>query len=248
MANRFGIKECLDVIFYNLSTGKPELFFDTLKVTTLESAAETTYASGGRGNPRLIGWDFSRTPTLSMEDALLSQESLASLNGNAVSTGAVEIHNREYLTTVTTATTGKTSKVTLANTIVASSVVAYQTTDGIIHGTEVTAFTATGAVVEFDSLAVGSKVIVYYKYNSASTAKTIKITSDKFPSHYKIVGDTLVRGEDGIDEKYQIVVPKAKLQPNFTFTLDAENPSVFSFNLDIFKDANSKDMVQFIKY
>lgn len=41
-------------IFY---AGEPVIYFDTLKTSSMEGAATTVYANGGRGNPRLVAWD-----------------------------------------------------------------------------------------------------------------------------------------------------------------------------------------------
>lgn len=89
---KFGIKEVADVKFYNVgdvkfnsatgeltlkeSATKPVLEFDTLKVSNLEFTGETAEARGGKGNSVLISWDHSREATLTLEDALLSVESL----------------------------------------------------------------------------------------------------------------------------------------------------------------------------
>ena len=37
--------------------GQPVLYIDTAKTSTLEGAATTVYAQGGRGNTRLIAWE-----------------------------------------------------------------------------------------------------------------------------------------------------------------------------------------------
>jgi hypothetical protein len=105
--DKFGIKEVADVAFYkvgdvkyNSSTGalsivgtaKPVLVFDTLKTSSLEFTGETTEARGGKGNAVLMSWDHSREATLTLEDALLSADSLnamlsnKSLGGDADST------------------------------------------------------------------------------------------------------------------------------------------------------------------
>jgi hypothetical protein len=36
---------------------QPMLFIDSAKTSSLEGAATTVYAQGGKGNPRLIGWE-----------------------------------------------------------------------------------------------------------------------------------------------------------------------------------------------
>lgn len=99
---QFGIKEVADVAFYNVgdviydkTTGnittkdgnvKPVLVFDTLKTSSLEFTGETTEARGGKGNAVLMSWDHSREATLSLEDALLSADSLATMLSNSRAT------------------------------------------------------------------------------------------------------------------------------------------------------------------
>lgn len=244
--SRFGIKEVADVIFYNIQTGKPELFFDTLKLSNLENAAQTVYAEGGRGNGRLIGWDFGRTATFNMQDALLSEQSLGMLAANAPVIGVTKIRKREVLSVLT-------GSVTLAETPVANSIVAYAATEnGKFHGAELTVGTITAKQVAVSGgtpvVADGDLVVVYYQYDSQATAQTITIASDKFPAYYTVAASTVVRNESGFDEPIQLLIPKAKLQVGFTLTMDAANVSVFDFNLEVFKDNDSTDMIQFIKY
>ena len=86
---RFGVREICDVVFRAKNARKigtrtfykhePVLYFDTLKTSTLEGAVTTVYATGGRGNARLIGWDGERTLTFTMEDALISDMGIAIL-------------------------------------------------------------------------------------------------------------------------------------------------------------------------
>jgi hypothetical protein len=51
------------------------MYFDTLKVSSLEQTAEDTSARGGTGNPNLITWDFGKEITVSLEDALYTPAS-----------------------------------------------------------------------------------------------------------------------------------------------------------------------------
>ena len=75
------------------------LFLDTLKVSTIETAAETTDATGGWGNPKLISWDYGKTITVTLEDALMSLESLRFMLGGAIKRSSagqeVWIHHSE---------------------------------------------------------------------------------------------------------------------------------------------------------
>lgn len=54
------------------------MYFDTLKVSTVEQTAEQTSARGGLGNPELITWDYGKEITVTLEDALFTpaQQSL----------------------------------------------------------------------------------------------------------------------------------------------------------------------------
>jgi len=61
---KYGIKEVADVTFYAIgSDGRPTvpvLYLDTLKVSTIEQTAESTDATGGKGNAPLITWDYGK--------------------------------------------------------------------------------------------------------------------------------------------------------------------------------------------
>lgn len=74
------------VTFYEIkddgTPGKPVLFLDTLKVSTIEQTAETADARGGKGNPKLITWDYGKEITVNIEDALFSPKSMAIMLGD----------------------------------------------------------------------------------------------------------------------------------------------------------------------
>ena len=226
--SKFGIKEVADVIFFDIATGKPVLFFDTLKTSSIENAAETTNATGGRGNAKLITWNYSRTATLKMQDALLSMESMAVLAGTEVQAGTT-LYKREKLTVSDGSATlsekpADSTKVTIV--------------DG--DGKEVTGATITDVAV---TGLTGEKLSAYYEYKAPASAKTVKFVSDKFPGAYRVIGDTVVRDNTtGKDRVAQFLIPKAQLQAGFTFTMDAENVSTFDFDLDILRNGDSTEL------
>ena len=98
---RFGVREICDVVFKPLSSVdignqhfdpyQPVLYIDTAKTSSLEGASTTVYAQGGKGNPRLIGWDGEKTITFTVEDALMSPTSFAMLSGAGVIKGTGEL-------------------------------------------------------------------------------------------------------------------------------------------------------------
>lgn len=91
MYTQYGVREICDVVFKakaNMTVGnkkffkgEPVIYFDALKTSTLEGAATTVYATGGRGNSRLIAWEGERTVTFTMEDALISPVGFMLLSG-----------------------------------------------------------------------------------------------------------------------------------------------------------------------
>ena len=105
--DKYGIKEVANVYFEalandpaaNVYKGDIVLFLDTLKVSTIETTAETTDATGGWGNPKLISWDYGKEITVTLEDALISLESLRFMLGGAIkrstSTDKVWVHHTE---------------------------------------------------------------------------------------------------------------------------------------------------------
>ena len=68
---KFGVREIANVVFKAKSTvkignttfqeGQPVLYIDTAKLLLLKGAATTVYATGGRGNTRLIAWEGEKT-------------------------------------------------------------------------------------------------------------------------------------------------------------------------------------------
>jgi hypothetical protein len=245
MANkRYGLKEVANVIFFDTATNKPAIFFDTLKVSTIENESESAEARGGQGGGRLLSWDFGRTATLTMQDALLSDVSLAMLSGNAVKTTGIQAVGRETLVASGTAPV----KVTLAEEPLANSVSVYKVQGGIMTE-EVTTFTVNGNDIEFVSgVTAGTQVMVFYEYDVTSPdASQITFSANAFPATYKVVGETVVKGEDGVNRKMQFVIPKAKLQSNFSLTMDVENVATFDFTLDVLVESGTSKLYHIIR-
>ena len=90
--DKYGIKEVANVYFEALEddasagvyAGDIVLFLDSLKVSTIETTAENTAAQGGWGNPKLVQWDYGKEINITLEDALMSLESLRFMLGGAI--------------------------------------------------------------------------------------------------------------------------------------------------------------------
>lgn len=109
MADKFGIKEVADVRFYEVgkvtvaadtgavtAEGEPVLDLDSLKVSTMEFTAEQTEARGGKGNPPLIIWDYGREVNVTLEDALLSIQSMEVMFGKKSDNGRIVIDANSF--------------------------------------------------------------------------------------------------------------------------------------------------------
>lgn len=108
---RFGVREICDVVLRAKATQKignkifyknePVIYFDSLKTSSLEGAATTVYAQGGRGNARLVAWEGERTVTFTMEDALISPTGFMILSGagliEASNKAPIYVHSTEQL-------------------------------------------------------------------------------------------------------------------------------------------------------
>jgi hypothetical protein len=245
---KFGVKEVADVTLYDLVTNKPVLYLDTLKMTSIENTASSSSARGGKGNPKLLTWDFDRESTMQCQDALMSETSIALLTGNELVTGVKDIYKRQSKKVDASAD----GLINLEQDAVTGSVHVLLNGEPLTVTTDYTLDVATTGShsVDVTAVAEGDVIEVFYRYKSDANAQTITISSDAFPSYFKVVGDTVVRNAvTGEDEPFQIVIHKAKLQPGFTLTFQADgDPTVFDMNLEVFRRDEDTSMIEMIKY
>lgn len=247
--DRYGIKEVADVIFYTIKAdgtpGVPQLYLDTLKVSTSEQTAETTDATGGKGNSPLISWDYGKDINVALEDALFSTKSMAIMYGAVNKDGEVQINEVTTLrkTEQMIASGGKITPPTksIQHTINGQKV--------MLTDTEVVVYDEEGKTVADPSqdLVDGNKYFVTYEIKVAGSE--IVISAAQFPGTYYVTGETFARSEKtGRDEYFQFIIPKAKVLSENTLTMEAEgDPTVFSMNLKVLRPADGK-MMKLIKY
>lgn len=238
--DKYGIKQVANAVFYDLATGKPVMWFNSLKTSSIENASESAQATGGQGGGALVDWDYGRTTTLAIQDALLSDKSLAMLAGTTVKTEGIVIHARETFKNVT-------DTLTLKQTPIEGKITVFKSENGAMME-EVTTFTEADKVVTF-APATSGDLEVYYQYEArAGSANQVTFSADKFPGTYKVVGDTLTRNTNNQDEAMQFVIHRAKLQSGFTLTMDVENVSTFDFNLNAMADPITQNIYDVIRY
>lgn len=92
--DQYGIKEVADVTLYSIhkkpdGSGDvyyvPALYFDTLKVSSVDKTGENVWARGGLNNSKLICWDYGQDITVNLEDALCTPASLGLCWGGILS-------------------------------------------------------------------------------------------------------------------------------------------------------------------
>lgn len=259
--DKYGIQEVCDVTFYKLNSAGfptvPVLYLDTLKISTVETTAETTMAQGGKGNAPLIMWDYGKEITVTLEDALFSAKSLAVMYGDG---NVYESVSSPYIMRTMTYTVGSEATVSavvsgltidLGNGKMAKATLSTiaPTISSDPQAFDVKVFNANGSKLE-EGATVSANDRLFINYDVvAKNYGIIEISADTFPGTYYVVGDTYARNEaSGEDEFFQIVIPKAKVSAENTLTLEAGgDPSVFNLNLTVLRPAD-KVMMKLIKY
>ena len=267
---KFGVREICEVVLKAKAAQKvgnkvfykdePVIYFDTLKTSTLEGAATTVYATGGRGNSRLVAWEGERTVTFTMEDALISPAGFMILSGagliEASEQQSIIVHQSEQVKAkVERDDNGEVEGVSIE----LSEIPYWDEESGenyiyvmIMENGEVVSepyipeVPAEGSktihlpVSEHDNLgAFGPNAIVLVDYytEKKSGARQIEITPDKFGGNYYLEASTLFRDTNGVDMPAEFIIPNCKIQSNFTFTMASTgDPSTFTFTMDAFPD------------
>lgn len=283
---QFGVKEVANVYFEALEKednsdvqkGDIVLFLDTLKVSTIETTAESVDARGGWGNPKLVTWDFGKEITLSLTDALLSFESARLMLGGKLRDSSsvqqdkpVEVHYTAQIT-VPSGTTGNT--VTLSKVENPSTKANFPAADldpkegtlkfiNLTQGFRGTAtFAAQGeggtytltprdgkaTVAENDIIRL-FWVVDKYESSEGNRAVEITISPNTFPGTYKIVGDTFMRSEaNGKDYPFQFIIGKAKVMSEVTINMEAEGDPS-TFDMTIsVLRDQNNDMMKWVRY
>ena len=86
-------------------------------------------------------------------------------------------------------------------------------------------------------------VLVDFYVKASSGAYEMEITPDKFGGYYYLEASTLFRRQDtGKDMAATFIIPKVKIQSNFTFSMASSgDPSTFTFTMDAFPDYTKFD-------
>lgn len=250
---KFGVREICNVVFKakaethignaTFKKGQPVLYIDSAKTSTIEGAATTVYATGGRGNTNLIAWEGEKTLTFTVEDALLSPIGFAILSGAGLFKGSEtvkEVHVHMTSTALTDA-----GKIDLTDALEAEEkicatapiFVVKAESDGGITGELIDGMQVSedGKSLIKEGLEGGEMVFVdYYIIKAAANVSELVIDAENFAGYYYVEANTLFRRQnDGVDMPAELTLPNVKIQSNFTFTMASTgDPSTFTFTMD----------------
>ena len=233
-----------DVTLYDLITHYPVMYFDTLKVNTFEGTAEVTDIQGGNGNPTLASVSHSREINVQFDDAIMTMSSLAVLTGGELREGTDENKIVMMESELIHVEEGDTSIVLTRKARKGSYVYIAEMQDGILSTATRTKDaldeeTNTIAIEDFYNARESFKkatLRVFYEYEKGFPTKTeelseITVLADKFAGTYKFIGDTVLFNQyTGLNDIFQIEIPRLKLDSSFSFTFNAATEAaVFSF-------------------
>ena len=249
---KFGVREICNVVFKaktdvkigksTFKAGQPVLYIDTAKTSTVEGAATTVYATGGRGNTRLIAWEGEKTLTFTVEDALLSPIGFSVLSGAGLfkkNDTQVHVHISEP-GLVVGGQIDLTSVLDTNETIDSTAPIFVTITeeDGSVTGELIDTYTTgTNKLTGIPAVNNGKTVLVdFYVVKDSINVSELQIDAENFAGYYYVEAATLFRDQStGRDLPAQITLPNVKIQSNFTFNMAATgDPSTFTFTMDAF--------------
>ena len=221
-------------------------------MTEVQTTGETTYARGGRGNAKLVGFSSNREARVTIQDAIFDNNAMAMLTGNAISSAAKNVTKSDVRTINTAGTYTMNGAL---ETLVSLN---YLNDDGtwgaalaqVDNSPATGEYTYAANVITLGDTLTENTSFVFYTETAATTPKTITVSSDKFGGTYKVVADVIVRDAVTKEDYYgQFIAYNAKIEDDFTFSFSPDgDPSVMDIPLEILKPDNSTVMWEFVIY
>ena len=243
---------------------QPVFMIDTATTSSLEQATTTVYAQGGEGYARLIAWEGEKTMTFTVTDALMSPMGLAVLTGAGLikpnKDNQAHVHTtinvvtdadgeaKIYLSDLNEEFGLNADDYDICKTIEMFATELDGSGAGINWFSNVTVeggdsdstdyvHVIDGAPAVFTVPGAANTTVQLDFYTIMNNSITeVQIEPGSFGGYFYIEAQTLFRREDtGKDMAAEIIIPKAKVQSAFTFTMAASgDPSTFDFEMDPF--------------
>jgi hypothetical protein len=237
-----------DVTLYDIITNYPVMYFDTLKVNTFEGTAEVTDIQGGKGNSTLASVSHTREINVQFDDAIMTMSSLAVLTGGELREGTDENKIVMMESELIHVKDGDTSIVLSRKARKGSYVYIAEMQDGILStatrtidklGEETNTISINDFYNAREDAFKEATIRVFYEYEKGfpknpedlSEISEITVLADKFAGTYRFIGDTVLFNQySGVNDVFQIEIPKLKLDSSFSLTFNAATEAaVFSF-------------------
>lgn len=252
---KFGVREICNVVFKAKDTikigtiefkkGQPVLYIDSAKTSTIEGSATTVYATGGRGNARLVTWEGDKTLTFTVEDALISPISFSMLSG----AGLVKPEKEKvFVHKTATAKADSQGVIILEDALATGEMICSSENakvycskldedDSIVSAPEVVT-TISGKTITCAKMADSKVFVDFYVEKNGTSVSELQIDAEHFGGYFYVEASTLFRQQStGSDLPAEITIPKVKIQSNFTFSMAATgDPSTFTFTMDAMPD------------
>jgi len=237
----YGIKDAANMQIIPLATGKPSLYVNYAKTSSIDFTSEEVYAYNK--TTKAIRWDKNREGTFKTDMEIFETKVIALLFGTAISTATMSVAKREVLDVAAGGSGAELSATPKAGSLT----IFILDSDQISHGTEQTVGTplttenkysiANNTELTFNTTTFASagKVVCYYLLDGSHPTFTVDNVS--FPGGYKIYADSAIRGTDQVDKYVQYQLLNCKPKSNVSLTMDADNVATLSIEWDILSDS-----------
>lgn len=243
--NKFGVVTVMDVLLLDLVTNQPVLLLDTLKITSIAQEGEQKEIRGGIGAPELISYDFARTITLEIQDALASMSSLQMLWGGKALDGDVEYTAMFEAKAGENGAIAVPEGITLAKSLGEGGALVIDPKQMIVLGVDTDKVYVPTAATD-TALTTGAtegeivRVFLPATETIAEGAMALAINSVNMPPTVKMVGQTFFIDQNtGAEIPMQIEIPRLKINIGGGLTMEAEgDAAVFDFAGKALADKN----------
>ena len=257
VSKKFSIQEIFKWAFFDLQTNRCLGWLVSLKESTLNQEATTVYATGGAGNPKLVGFSHSKMATVTLKEAIYDLNTISTITGAEVVTGSnTDVMHYDEVTITTNA--GVTT-FTALGTVDAEIGYAYVIGDDGAFSTELTqdATTPSASAFVYDvgtkaittsGLADGTKLAMFYRVTTAASTHTVESLTSAYAKTVKAVGFGYAK-DSCTNENYgcQIIMDRAKVSDTIELAITADGePSTLPVTLEALKSCVSDKLFQMV--
>lgn len=259
--DRFTVHAVYELLLRDPETKKITSYLDDCKTTGLEKTATLVYPEGGRGSAYIGGaFGHSNRAKMTVSKASWNTHVLALQNGTEVVTGSnknavkydtLKVASNKATTTFKALGTAG-GEIGFVNVIDATNGKILKTlTQDATAATGKFAYAPTTKEISFfaGELADGAIVVLSYNFDAGTSAQTITVDVDKFPSTQLVTAYGLVK-DICTGSTYQMEINGiAQIDPNWKWDLSASgDPAVQDFNLEFVKGCASKALFEMIVF